>query len=98
MQKYIVEKRDGLFYVSTPEDPSYDAIFGKCDDMIMSGLVREHCGWRDQAYWFEQVFFNGPGSFYLLINCKKHLSMKYQRMDDAFNTAFWLADRNHGQD
>lgn len=98
MENYIVTKRDGLIYVSTPEDPSYDAIFGRGEDMIMSGLIRKYCGWQDQAYRFEQVFFREFGSIYLFIDCRKHLTMRYPGMEEAINTAFWLADRNHDRD
>lgn len=98
MENYIVTKRDGLIYVRIPEDPSYDAIFGKGEDMVMSGLIRASCGWQDQAYRFEQVFFRDFGSDYLLIDCRKHLTIRCSSMDVAINTAFWLADRNHGRD
>ena len=92
--KYVVTKSDGLIYVSTPEDPSYDAIFGPMKEMVLSRLIYKYCGWQEQAYWFDKVYFDRLEQSYLVINCKAHLTIKQRLMDGAF----WISDRNHCRD
>ena len=98
MKNYKLTTDQKLYYISREEKPGYDAIIGKAEDVVMTYQLAAYCGRCDQIYWFEQVLLNGLSDDYLVIDCRRHQSMRAHTFEKAMSIAMWLSDRYHGLD